>query len=192
MNTVFLNPGHAPGLDPGAVNKKYNVNEAEIVEDICDLVEHYLVEAGCVVKSMQSDNLNGGKNYNKYYSVVATANRLNPHVFVSVHCNSTDKTDPSIRGTETWAYSPQCKGAQLAACIQKQLISSIDTVDRGVRYNTDYGESWAVLAEVNCPSCLVETAFITSDYDVKLLTEEVDEFARAIARGVTDYLKEVN
>lgn len=185
MNAVFLNPGHAPGLDPGAVNKEYNVNEAEIVEDICDLVEHYLKEAGCQVKNMQSDNLNGGKNYSEYYSVVATANRLNPDIFVSVHCNSAE--NKMAQGAEVWAYSPYSKGNRLAQCIQKQLVDNLDLVDRGVRYKTE----WAVLKEVACPSCLVETAFISNDHDVKLLIEEVDEFARAIARGITDYFKEV-
>ena len=37
------------------------------------------------------------------------------------------------------------------------------------------------------PAVLVETAFIDNAADAKLLVEREDDFARAIARGVTDY-----
>ena len=37
------------------------------------------------------------------------------------------------------------------------------------------------------PAVLVETAFIDNPDDAKLLVEREDDFARAIARGVTDY-----
>jgi N-acetylmuramoyl-L-alanine amidase len=37
------------------------------------------------------------------------------------------------------------------------------------------------------PEILVETAFIDNEEDVQLLINNKDDFARAIARGVTDY-----
>ena len=37
------------------------------------------------------------------------------------------------------------------------------------------------------PAVLVETAFIDNPADAKLLVEREDDFARVIARGVTDY-----
>lgn len=37
------------------------------------------------------------------------------------------------------------------------------------------------------PAVLVETAFIDNAADARLLVEREDDFARAIARGVTDY-----
>ena len=40
------------------------------------------------------------------------------------------------------------------------------------------------------PAVLVEMAFIDNDEDARLLTEQTDEIARAIARGVTDYEQE--
>lgn len=46
----------------------------------------------------------------------------------------------------------------------------------------------AVLRETDMPAVLVETAFITNEEDVQLLMNQKDEFARAIARGVTDYI----
>ena len=37
---------------------------------------------------------------------------------------------------------------------------------------------------------LVEMAFIDNDSDAALLVDRADEFARAIARGITDYEQE--
>jgi len=37
------------------------------------------------------------------------------------------------------------------------------------------------------PAILVETAFIDNEEDAELLRNRQDAFARAIARGVTDY-----
>jgi N-acetylmuramoyl-L-alanine amidase len=31
---IFINPGHMPGVDSGAVNDKYGVTEAGIVKEI--------------------------------------------------------------------------------------------------------------------------------------------------------------
>ena len=38
------------------------------------------------------------------------------------------------------------------------------------------------------PAVLVEVAFISNEDDVQLLVNNQDDIARAIARGVTDYL----
>ena len=181
---VFINPGHALGLDPGAVNREYDIDEAEVVADIGELVENYLKEVGHEVMTLQSDNLVGEGSYNKYYSVVETANRWDPDVFVSIHCNSA--VNKEAQGAETYAYSAYSVGNTLANCIQKQLVTSLDLVDRGVKYSSEF----AVLRKTSMPAVLVETAFISNEHDVKLLMEEVDEFARAIARGITDYAQE--
>ena len=37
------------------------------------------------------------------------------------------------------------------------------------------------------PAVLVETAFIDNDQDAQILVEHEDDFARAIARGITDF-----
>lgn len=180
---VFLNAGHAIGLDPGCVNNNHDLTEAEICADIAELVEQYLKAVGYDVYSMQSDNLNGGK-YNYYYSVVATANRWEPDVFVSIHCNAASYL---AQGTETFAFNAYCKGNKLAYCVQRQLINSLDVVDRGVKY-----ANFAVLREVECPSILVETAFLTNEHDAQILMNKKDEIARAIARGITDYFEVEN
>lgn len=54
---VFVNPGHMPGVDPGAVNEKLGINEADIALKAGKLVQQYLEAAGCEVKLLQSHNL---------------------------------------------------------------------------------------------------------------------------------------
>lgn len=44
-----------------------------------------------------------------------------------------------------------------------------------------------VILNTGMPAVLVELAFISNKDDEKLLINAQDEFARAIARGVTDY-----
>ena len=68
-------------------------------------------------------------------------------------------------------------------CIQSQIVYSLNTVDRGVKVNPKL----IVLKYTNMVAVLVEMAFISNDDDLKLLTEKQDEFARAIARGISDY-----
>ena len=54
---VFLNPGHCPGVDSGAVNQTTGSQEADVALSIGKLVKGYLEAAGCEVQLLQSDNL---------------------------------------------------------------------------------------------------------------------------------------
>ncbi len=179
MSKVFINPGHCPGVDPGAVNRAIGVTEADIVRDIGSLVKGYLEAAGCDVMLVQSDNLAGESP--AYQNVCATANTWAADIFVSLHCNAAATS--AARGTETLVFCGGSKSETLARCIQRQIISSLGTVDRGVKERPGL----AVLRRTNMPAVLVELAFISSPNDMILLMEQQDEFARAIARGVTDY-----
>ena len=159
---VFLNPGHHPGVDSGAVNTSYGVQEADIVRSIGSLVEKYLIAAGVEVCSIQSDNLAG----------------------VSIHCNSA--VNLSAQGTETLVYSFGGRAERAAGHIQSQLAGSLGTIDRGLKERSEL----IVLKRTAMPAVLVETAFISNEEDVQLLMNNQDEIARAIARGITDYFSE--
>lgn len=54
---VFINPGHMPGVDPGAVNPTSGLKECDVALAVGKLVEYYLKNAGCEVMRLQSDNL---------------------------------------------------------------------------------------------------------------------------------------
>lgn len=179
---VFLNPGHAPdGIpDTGAKNAETGLRECDVAKNIADLVEKYLVAAGVeVVGNIQSDNLYYDSDYPQP-CVCAEANASGADIFVSIHCNA---FDGEAHGTETFAYAPGGEGEKLAGCINNQIVASLGTLDRGVKFRDDY----IVLEHTDMTAVLVETAFIDSDIDEPLLRTKQNDFARAIARGITDY-----
>ena len=57
-------------------------------------------------------------------------------------------------------------------------------MDRGIKERGDL----IVLKRTDMPAVLVETAFIDNAEDAELLANRQDDFARAIARGITDYM----
>ncbi|BAL83515.1 putative N-acetylmuramoyl-L-alanine amidase [Selenomonas ruminantium subsp. lactilytica TAM6421] len=182
---VYLNPGHDVEYDSGACNPDKNLREADVALRIGERVKKYLESAGCEVRMLQSDNLCGWdcRRSDRPVAVTEDANEWNADVFVSIHCNAYN--------TEASGCEVECYGAglgeTLATCIYDQIVDNIPLKRRGVRHMP----ALMVLKYTDMPACLVETAFIDNDGDADLLIEREDEFARAIARGVTDYQCEV-
>ena len=169
---IFINPGHAPdNADPGACDN--GLKENEVARKIGNKVTEYLKAAGYQVVCQQIDGLQ---------KICNAANNSGADLFVSIHCNSAE--NKSAKGAETFHYAGSDKGYNLALAIQSQLIKSISgLVDRKVKT-----ANYAVLRGTNMPGVLVETAFISNADDAKFLSEKPDEFAGAIARGITDYV----
>lgn len=170
---VFINPGHAPNgnPDPGACG--HGLREADVTAAVGAQVKKYLDAAGCETRLLQSDSLS---------EISGTSNGWSADIFVSIHCNSA--ANEAARGAETFCYYSSEAGAKLAAKIQKQLASSLDTLNRGVKE-----AGFHVVRETNCTAVLVELAFISNAQDAILLRDKQDDFAAAIARGVTDYIQ---
>ncbi len=178
---VFINPGHDLKYDSGAVNPNSGMRECDVAARIGQAVKQYLEAAGCAVKILQSDNLANDSAYrDRTVAVCDEANKWPADVFVSIHCNAANS---NARGTETYCYTPHSQSGQLARCIQSQIVNSLHTVDRGVKSMSGL----IVIKHTEMPAVLVETAFIDNDDDAVLLANKWDDFARAIARGITDY-----
>ena len=132
----------------------------------------------------------------------AIAKKVGGDIFVSVHCNS---AKPSITGVETFAYTPRGEAAtgggresngsnpadlnqknsvKLAFEIQKSVVSSTKAVDRGVKH-----ARFAVLRLNTRPAVLVETGFISSPTEERLLKDDRYQLllAKAIAKGILSY-----
>ncbi len=113
----------------------------------------------------------------------AIANKAGADVFVSVHCNSA--TNAAAKGTETYAFSKQSKGYQLAEDIQKLLVRATELADRGVKT-----ANFAVLRDTTMAAALVELGFI-SNVDEEQLLQNAGwqcKVAEAIAKGIVQYL----
>lgn len=168
MMKICINGGHYPGKDPGAVGEY--LQEADVAKQLMHGVAGYLRDVGYKVIEVQENEL---------YEIIDASNTWGADLFVSIHCNAA--TNRTARGTETYCYGAG-EGESLAYCIQHQLVN-LGTVDRGVKYS----KGLYVLKYTDCPAVLVETAFISNAEDEALLRDRLDDFARAIARGVTDY-----
>ena len=179
---VFLNPGHDLVHDSGAVNPATGLRECEVAAAVGDLIKGHLENAGCEVRMLQSDNLAWDSPYadRQDCSVCDCANEWPADIFVSIHCNA---ANGRAHGTETLIYGSGGRAEQLAACIQRQIVDSLGTTDRGLKERPGL----IVLRETDMPAVLVELAFIDNEDDAELLMTRQDDFARAIARGVTDY-----
>lgn len=165
---IVINGGHCPGQDCGALGRISQ--EAEITRELMAAVAGYLRAVGYEVLEVQENDLS---------QVVKKSNDFEADLFVAIHCNGA--ANRNARGTEVYYFSP--KGAIVAQCIQKQIVNSLETLDRGIKESATF----YVLKQTNCIAVLVETAFITNEEDEKFLLVKRNEFARAIARGITDY-----
>lgn len=185
---VFINPGHDLDYDSGAVSPRTGLRECDVAARVGALVKHYLEAASCTCELMQSDNLAPTSEGRSVYAdrqgptVTEQANDWDADIFVSIHCNSAEADEAC--GTETFAYNLDGgEGEQLAICIQNQIVNALNMVNRGVKANPKL----FVLRYTSMPAVLVELGFISNAGDERLLTDHQDDFARAIARGVTDY-----
>lgn len=170
---ITINGGHFPGHDSGAVGQT-GLQEADVNRDLMSKVADYLRAVSYDVLEVQINTLR---------HIIDASKEFGADLFVSIHCNGS--IDTEAKGTETFCYTLGDDSEKLAICIQNQIISYLGTVDRGVKTGNFY-----VLRMANCPAVLVETAFISNESDEALLADEEkrDEFAAAIARGITDYL----
>ncbi len=166
---ICINGGHYPGKDPGAIGEY--LQESDVAKQLMQSVARYLRAVGYDVFEVQENEL---------YEITDASNAWGADLFVSIHCNAA--ANQSARGTETYCYGAR-EGESLAYCIQRQIVNSIGTVDRGVKYS----KGLYVLKHTDCPAVLVETAFISNSDDEALLRDRQDDIARAIARGVSDY-----
>lgn len=113
------------------------------------------------------------------------ANKKKANLFVSIHRNIADTGN----GIEIWANSQKRESdTKLAETILEKLEKTNIQSNRGVKYGTIKSEdsNYYVLNNTNMPSCLIELGFISNDKDNKLLDENIDEYAKAIAEGIIE------
>lgn len=177
---IYINPGHHVGIDSGAVNPETGLTEAEYVLELGEMVKDHLIAAGCEVRLLQSDNIDWTNP--SFANPIDEANEWGADVFVSLHCNAV--TSHAARGTEICIYKKSSQSAYLAQKILREITEAVPELwDRGLKERPGL----LVLKYTDMPAVLIECAFIDNPDDLKILLNQKDAIARAIARGVTDY-----
>ena len=173
MARIFVNAGHAVnGTDYGACGN--GLREAEVNKKIAiKLCELLMNDNHSVTYFQQTKSVN---------DVWQFENKSSYDITISVHCNSFNSTS---QGHEVLYYPTPSNGQKLAQAIQTELVKTVGLRDRGVKPRKDL----CVLTYTKSIAVIVETAFISNPNEAKILKEKPELFAKAIAEGVKNYLK---
>ncbi|MEI1422023.1 N-acetylmuramoyl-L-alanine amidase [Bacillus cabrialesii] len=173
--TVYIDAGHG-GEDSGAVGN--GLFEKDINLAVSEHVTDKLKAEGANPVASRSDD-----HFLSLEDRVAKASANQADLFVSIHVNS---GVASASGTETYFQSDYEaeNSRRLAADIQSQLVSSLQTRDRGVKESDFY-----VITYSHMPSVLAELGFITNSSDADKLGNKdyQQKAADAIVNGIDSY-----
>lgn len=170
----FIDAGHG-GKDSGAIGLN-NIYESHIVLDICRKIDAYLKPSKIENHMSRSTDI-----YLTLSERTNKSNKLYANTQVSVHCNSA--TNPDGKGLEIFYMSSN--GKKLASCILDELKK--DGLYTKLRDGGLKTANHHMNREAKATSCLIELGFITNVQDYKLITENKDRFAKAIANGICKY-----
>ncbi len=109
--------------------------------------------------------------------------------FVSIHRNS----GKNGNGVEVWLSNETDEFSEkLASDILNELEKVGIQSNRGIKSGTseNNGNDYYVNKNTKMPSCLVELGFISNSKDNQLLDENLEEYAKAIAKGILQNIEQ--
>ena len=188
MIKLMLDPGHG-GSDPGAMYG--GLEEKDITLRIASMVKQCLFGFEFDVQMTRTDD-----SFPALKDRVALANTWKADYLVSIHCNADPDEDlPGMHeahGEEIWYHE---RGKLLAEMIGWGLQTELPAEPwRGIKQGNLYVtrdcqngiHGLCAGPRINCPSALVETAFIDTSASVRRLSNPTDrvKIARGIVRGL--------
>ena len=171
---IVVDAGHG-GKDAGAISgQKYEKVPALIM---AQMLQKNLEEKGAKVIMTRSDD-----TFISLKDRVTISNYENADLFVSIHLNSSEKSN--INGIETHWYKDNSK--DLAQYVQNSLMKEVSATNRGLFKSMFY-----VINHTEAPAILVETGFISNPAERDELFEEKRQkaTAKAICNGITEYFE---
>ncbi|MBO5831563.1 MAG: N-acetylmuramoyl-L-alanine amidase [Alistipes sp.] len=176
MAKIYVGVGHG-GPDPGAVSG--NHRESLYALDIASACTAELRRHGMLVlQSRTSDVAESAA------AKIAECNTYAPDLALDIHLNAGGGD-----GLEVYHAGNGGKGKDLAQSIET-AVKAIGQNSRGIKTKFENGRIYfGIIRQTNCPTVLVECAFIDSD-DVKAVDTiaERQDMGRAIAHGVLAFL----
>jgi N-acetylmuramoyl-L-alanine amidase len=173
---VVLDPGHG-GTDTGAVNSTYGLVEKALTLDVAYRVANLLSGSYTVALTRYDDRNLGNSERGE------VANACGALVFVEIHFNGS--SNPDTNYTKTF-WGKKRKDLDFSTTMSAAM-NSLGIPNNGVGQFANGG-----LLTASMPSTLVETVFITSDYEGQLLSNpdsgRIDQIAAAIATGVQAWI----
>ena len=168
---ICIDAGHG-GKDSGAVGN--GVIEKDVALKTALIIGEMLKEQGFDVVFTRTSDV-----YVQLNERCKIANSKNADLFISVHINSA--ANENAKGTETLCYSKN----KFAELVQKNLVSTLNTNDRGVKERKDL----AVLNGTKMTAVLLELGFLSNREEAKMLQNEsfIHNVAKSVVVSVCNY-----
>ncbi len=174
---ITVDPGHG-GSDPGAVGPT-GLTEKAVNLRVGTVLRNCLVEyGGATVQMTRTTDVDVS-----LADRVNMANNWGANRFISVHHNAS--TDPSVNGTETYAYYYASSASfDLRDKVHARLLQALGLPDRGARTAGFY-----VLKYTSMPAILTEASFISNPYEEARLKDANYTWREGyyIYKGVADH-----
>ncbi|HWP50675.1 MAG TPA: N-acetylmuramoyl-L-alanine amidase [Clostridia bacterium] len=175
---IVIDPGHG-GSDVGALGYLSAYPERVVNYGITAKLVSILKSRGATVMVTNSNQY----NYVSLEQRVAGTSAADPHLFISVHSNSS-AYNTTAAGTEAYYFNYWSSG--LAQFASTNVASALGTTNRGQKFGYYY-----VTRSMQYPAILVETGFMSSQTEYHKLIN--DDYQTNIAAGLADaigsYLK---
>ncbi|MBP2032338.1 N-acetylmuramoyl-L-alanine amidase [Clostridium algifaecis] len=178
--TVTIDAAHG-GSDNGNVSAS-GIKEKDIDLSVALKTGKILEQNGVnVVYTRKNDSISWSEE-NDIQSRIDISNKANSNEFVSIRAN-TYPDNTNVKGIETYYSTTNSDSKTVADDIQKQLIASTGSSDRGTKESLPQHK---ILSGNNAPSVMVELGFITNESESKLMNSQdfQDKSAKAIANGI--------
>ena len=174
---IVLDAGHG-GSDSGAVNTRYGLVEKDENLDVAYRLKALLEASGATVYMTRTGDQTLSNN-DRY----TFANSTGAHVLVSIHMNGS--SDPGVDYT-TALYGKPRKDTKLTNAVPGGLYPAL-----GIPKRAPYQFASGVLLKSQMPATLVETVFVTSEEEGRLLSDGTgarqQQIAEALKVGIEDY-----
>lgn len=181
---IKLDAGHG-GNDSGAVGIR-GIREKDVALKVTLMLGSLLTAAGVAVSYTRTED-----RFIELSERATMANRANADLFLSIHCNSSDRR--SATGFEVFTTPGETEADELATALFVEYakafpkkLKRIDDKDG----DPDKEASFAVLRLSRMPSALFELDFISNPEVEAWLAEEANQqtMAEALCNGVLRYL----
>lgn len=185
---VIIDAGHG-GKDPGNLNSTSGLLQEKdlnliIAKKLGGYLEEYLPGQVEIIYTRTEDI------FIPLEKRVSVANSKKADYFLSIHCNSNEKSH--VHGTETHVHNTDSRTSlNLAREIENQFANRAGRTSRGVKLKRDRGYNLMVLKDSKMPAVLVECGFMTNKTEEEYLNSDKgqDLIASAVFRAFRDYIK---
>lgn len=183
MKKIALIIGHS-AKSQGASNDTYKTTEYQFNKPLAFMIATVLAEAGHHPIVMYRET--------SYTKLPLEVNKTGADLAVSLHCNA---FNDNPNGTETLYYETSSNSKRLAQSVQDEVVNCLHLKNRGIKpcrfdHVGKAGDRGGYLLRyTNMPCIIAEPFFVDSDQSLELATADKLLLAKAIARGIINYIE---